>query len=183
MATCNVYNMDKKSHLTSGCVVICKTNLGKEFEGEVICYDEETKALVIKLNPKKKLLCDVVVLNLNMVTDQNFNLVSFPKNDSHLLLDIDREKVEKRLRSAKERVGIGVTAEAQLFFDFLTKTFPCRWSGTNIIALEDICISPPYQLENFSSETSSMDYVKTVVVHKNRQQVSKKVIKKYLKNI
>ena len=73
-------------------------------------------------NPKKKSHCDVVVLNLNMISETNFSLISLPKDEPPLLLDIDKEKVEKRLRSAKERVGIGVSAEGQLLFDFITKT-------------------------------------------------------------
>ena len=49
MAAGNVYNFDKKNHVPPGAIVFCKTNFGEEFEGEVMGYDDEAKALIISI--------------------------------------------------------------------------------------------------------------------------------------
>lgn len=52
----------------------------------------------------------------------NFKLIEKSKGDPPPLPDLDRSKTEMRLRTAKERVGIGVSPEGQMLFDFIRKT-------------------------------------------------------------
>ena len=42
-------SVGEKKKIQVGAVVCCKTNLGEKFEGEVMGYDEETKAVVISI--------------------------------------------------------------------------------------------------------------------------------------
>ena len=63
-----------------------------------------------------------MVINLSLVDQSNFELLSQPKGDAPPLPDIDKEKINRRLKSAQDRVGIGVSTEAQNMFDFIRKT-------------------------------------------------------------
>lgn len=65
---------------------------------------------------------DVIVINLSLVEQSNFELVSLPQGEPPPLPDIDKMKIQKRLESARDRVGIGVTPEGQELFDFIRKT-------------------------------------------------------------
>ena len=64
---------------------------------------------------------DVAVVNLGLVDNSNFKIMSAPKGDPPRLPEIDKSKIKQRLQQAKERVGIGVSGEAQQLFDYLSK--------------------------------------------------------------
>ena len=57
-----------------------------------------------------------------MVQEGDFELIEAFKGELPPLPDLDKEKTDFRLRTAKERVGIGVSAEGQQLFDFIRKT-------------------------------------------------------------
>lgn len=65
---------------------------------------------------------DVSIINLKLVSEGDFELVETCKGEFPPLPDLDKEKTDFRLQTAKERVGIGVSAEAQQLFDFIRKT-------------------------------------------------------------
>ena len=57
-----------------------------------------------------------------MVQERDFKLIEAFKGELLPLPDLDKEKTDFRLRTAKERVGIRVSAEGQQLFDFIRKT-------------------------------------------------------------
>lgn len=91
------------------------------------------------------------------------------------------------------KTGVGVSSEAQQVFDALSKTMPCHWKQQSIVILNEVCVklscnsclcchykqlmimwfqvelSPPYALENCSTEHShdltTLERVKKVVRH------------------
>ena len=52
----------------------------------------------------------------------NFKLIQLPIGEITSLPEIDRNKINRRLQLAKERIGIGVSQEAQELFNFIFKT-------------------------------------------------------------
>ena len=69
----------------------------------------------------KKSNFDVSIVNLHLVAEGDFRIESIPKGEAPLLPDIDQGKIKRRLKNAKERIGIGVSTEAQELFDNLQK--------------------------------------------------------------
>ncbi|MCO5571642.1 hypothetical protein L7F22_025389 [Adiantum nelumboides] len=74
-------------------------------------------------------------------------------NLKDFMLDMESLKAreEGAIRQAEaeaERIGIGVTAEAQDIFDALSKTLPVRWDNRIIVVMNEVRVSSPYYPEN-----------------------------------
>ena len=87
---------------------------------------------------------------------------------------VDMGKVAQREREAhakaaraRQRIGDGVSVEAQELFDALSKTAVCRWHGKTIIleALE-VQVRPPYSPADVVGQTeAAVNRVKKMVAH------------------
>ncbi|KAL9688751.1 hypothetical protein QQ045_033175 [Rhodiola kirilowii] len=54
-----------------------------------------------------------------------------------------------------ERIGVGVTAEAQNLFDALSKTLPVRWDKNVIVVMNEVRVSSPYLPESVNGGAAS----------------------------
>ncbi|KAH7835585.1 hypothetical protein Vadar_027617 [Vaccinium darrowii] len=62
-----------------------------------------------------------------------------------------QSREESAIRQAEmdaERIGVGVTAQAQSIFDALSKTLPVRWDKTVIVVMNEVRVGSPYLPES-----------------------------------
>eukprot|EP00890_Picochlorum_soloecismus_P000074 jgi/Picsp_1/1067/NSC_04550-R1_protein len=94
-------------------------------------------------------------------------------------VDADRTKLRedravKNARLEAMKIGEGVTEEAQVIFNALSKTLPCRWNGKSIVVLEEIEISEPYGSTNCNcivkiSDHEGIDRVRKVLEEERKK--------------
>jgi len=110
------------------------------------------------------------VLKANYIRE--FSVVSKgddPLDPAGCTLDLDAiyAREEAALRQAEieaERIGVGVTPEAQSIFDALSKTLPVQWDKTDIVVMKEVRVRSPYLPENVSGGTAAAnERVKKVV--------------------
>ncbi|CAN1311089.1 Protein LSM12 homolog A [Linum perenne] len=82
-----------------------------------------------------------------------------------------REELALRQAEADaQRIGVGVTAEAQGIYDALSKTLPVRWDKTSIVVMNEVRVSSPYLAENVTGGTAAAnDRVKKVLELERRR--------------
>ena len=68
-----------------------------------------------------------------------------------------------------DRMGDGVSKEAQDIFDRISKTMEVKWKGTSILVMNMVEIQDPYMLANCRSEDeTALNRVKTVLAGERR---------------
>ncbi|XP_049935258.1 uncharacterized protein LOC116259442 [Nymphaea colorata] len=159
-----------------GCVLSIRTTFGEEIQGEVITFDRPSNILAIQEGSKSGPRQNIRLLKANFIKD--FTLLGQsedPLDVKKCVLDINvlRAREEAAIRQAEldaERIGIGVTAEAQSIFDALSKTLPVRWDKTVIVVMNEVRVSSPYLPENVSGGTpAANDRVKKVLELERRR--------------
>ncbi|CAN0925589.1 Protein LSM12 [Linum grandiflorum] len=82
-----------------------------------------------------------------------------------------REELALRQAEADaQRIGVGVTAEAQGIYDALSKTLPVRWDKTSIVVMNEVRVSSPYLADNVTGGTAAAnDRVKKVLELERRR--------------
>ncbi|KAJ4756874.1 hypothetical protein LUZ62_091279 [Rhynchospora pubera] len=149
--------------LAVGCIVALRTTLGDDVQGQIIAFDRLSNLLVIQEGAAANANANAVPTrrNLRLIKANYINHFSLlAKGDDPLHLHncfIDLGLIHARenaaLRQAHldaERIGVGVTAEAQSIFDALSKTLPVRWENTDILVMNDIRVCSPYLPDNVS---------------------------------
>ncbi|GAY36445.1 AD domain-containing protein [Citrus sinensis] len=138
-----------------GCLLSIKTTLGDEFDGQGL-----------KSGPRR----NIRLLNANYIKDFSFlGQADDPLDPKKCFLDLSRLQAREHLavRQAEadaQRIGVGVTTEAQNIFDALSKTLPVRWDKTVIVVMNEVRVSSPYLPESVSGGTAAAnERVKKVV--------------------
>ncbi|KAG6553618.1 hypothetical protein Mapa_004532 [Marchantia paleacea] len=120
-----------------------QTILGAEYEKMVLQESDSA-------GPRRNLR----FVKANYIKDFTFlGKVDEPLDIKSPYLDLNslRSREEAAIRQAEadaERIGVGVSQEAQDIFDALSKTLPVRWEKTSIVVLNDVRVNNPYLPEN-----------------------------------
>lgn len=115
-------------------------------------------------------LSDVILVNLAYVSD--VDVINDRSETPPPLASLNISKLASRARTEKEdklsqayAISAGVSAEGQQLFQTIHKTIKdCKWQEKNIIVMDDVVISPPYQVENCrGKEGSALSHIRKIV--------------------
>lgn len=159
-----------REDFTVGCLLSIKTTLGEEFDGQVITFDRPSNILVLQEGSKPGPKKNIRFLKANYIKEFSFlGQAEDPLDIKKCYIDLHslQAREELALRQAEadaERIGVGVTAEAQGIFDALSKTLPVRWDKTVIVVMNEVRVGSPYLAECVSGGTpAANDRVKKVL--------------------
>ncbi|KAH9304349.1 hypothetical protein KI387_008753, partial [Taxus chinensis] len=156
------------SEFVIGWRVSIRTTLGEDLEGQIITYDKGSNIVVLQMGgsgPHRNFR----LLKANYIKE--FTLLGQeedPLDMTNAYIDINnlQAREEAAIRQAEveaERIGIGVSPEAQNIFDALSKTLPVQWEKTTIVVMDEVRVSSPYLPENVKGGTpAANDRVKKV---------------------
>ncbi|XP_047957779.1 uncharacterized protein LOC125203472 isoform X2 [Salvia hispanica] len=149
-----------------GCLLSIKTTLGEEFQSQVISFDRPSNLLILHI-----LARDPIYLFIWQGED--------PLDVNKCFLDLNtlQSKEESAIRQAEaeaERIGVGVTPQAQSLFDALSKTLPVRWDKSTIVVMNEVRVSSPYLPESVSGGTpAANERVRKVVEFEKKRLQSR----------
>ncbi|EHB10736.1 LSM12-like protein [Heterocephalus glaber] len=90
-----------------------------------------------------------------------------------------RTEKEEKLSQAYA-ISAGVSLEGQQLFQTIHKTIKdCKWQEKNIVVMEEVVITPPYQVENCKGkEGSALSHVRKIVEKHFRDVESQKILQR-----
>ncbi|KAB1218464.1 hypothetical protein CJ030_MR3G026344 [Morella rubra] len=142
-----------------GCLLSIKTTLGDEFEGQVITFNRDSNILILQEGSKPGPRRSVRFLNASYIKELSFlGQGEDPLDIEKCFVDLTslQAKEDLAIRKAEaeaDRIGVGVTSEAQNIFDALSKTLPVRWDKTVIVVMKEVRVCSPYLSESVSGGT------------------------------
>lgn len=146
------------SNWTVGADIALQTTLGEEISATIFAYDAPSDMLLLKEKGSHNGVCNLRLLSgscvATVISEQQ------PKGPVDLLLpEVDTERSKKReekaLKQAEadyDRVGVGVSKEAQAIFEALCKTLPCHWRKRTIVVLDEVLVPEPYTASSCTTE-------------------------------
>jgi len=136
-----------------------KTSLGEEIEGKIFSYDTITNCVVLQDSLPGTQKSHFRIIKASFIKEvQALSVQSSPADVIDLPpVNINKIRAREEVNTslARQRLGVGVSSEAQEIFNALSKTLPCRWENNEIVVFDDIRITSPYQKENVSGGTAA----------------------------
>ncbi|CAN6550670.1 unnamed protein product [Malus baccata var. baccata] len=127
--------------LAIGCLVSVKTTLSDDFQGQVITFDRPSNIVVIQEGSKGGARRNIRLLKANYIKELScLGQAEDPLDIKKCFLDLNglRAREELAIRQAEaesERIGVGVTGQAQNIFDALSKTLSWRGGGCKLVVV------------------------------------------------
>jgi len=100
--------------------------------------------------PRPGHLKNTRMVNASFITGLSYlGKTEDPLDSDNFSVDLNglRAKEALAIRQAEadaERMGVGVTAEAQSIFDALSKTLPVQWENSDILVMKEVRVRSPY---------------------------------------
>lgn len=113
---------------------------------------------------------DILLINLQYVSD--VEIINDRTETPPPLASLNVSKLASKARTEKEEklsqayaISAGVSLEGQQLFQTIHKTIKdCKWQEKNIVVMEEVVITPPYQVENCKGkEGSALSHVRKIV--------------------
>ncbi|XP_069490437.1 protein LSM12 isoform X1 [Ambystoma mexicanum] len=172
-------------YFSVGSQVSCRTCQEQRLQGEVVAFDYQSKMLALKCpsSSGKANHADILLLNLQYVSD--IQVLTDRTETPPPLASLNITKLAARAKTEKEEkmsqayaISAGVSVDGQQLFQTIHKTIKdVKWQEKNIVVLEEVVISPPYQVDNCKGkEGSSLNHVRKIVEKHFRDVESQKVV-------
>ncbi|XP_069490438.1 protein LSM12 isoform X2 [Ambystoma mexicanum] len=161
-------------YFSVGSQVSCRTCQEQRLQGEVVAFDYQSKMLALKCpsSSGKANHADILLLNLQYVSD--IQVLTDRTETPPPLASLNITKLAARAKTEKEEkmsqayaISAGVSVDGQQLFQTIHKTIKdVKWQEKNIVVLEEVVISPPYQVDNCKGkEGSSLNHVRKIPFH------------------
>ncbi|KAK3868535.1 hypothetical protein Pcinc_026083 [Petrolisthes cinctipes] len=173
-----------------GSSVSCVTCFDEEFQGEVLAFDPHVKLLTLKSasSSGRTSLYDIHMVNLTYAKAVHVlreaaasPLPTLPSLNLSKLSTRAKRSIDEKQRLI-EAMQSGVSPIGQKLFLAICKTIEeVKWTGSNILVMGQVVISPPYLLENVREQKEgkeangkTLSYIKKIVekFHKDQQSIS-----------
>ncbi|KAJ0253238.1 hypothetical protein HA466_0109560 [Hirschfeldia incana] len=137
----------------AGNIYSVKLITGDEFQGIVMAYDPIPNVVVFEEGSKPSRpgqSKNTRMVNASFITGLSYmGRTEEPVLTDSCWVNLDglRAKEALAIRQAEadaERMGVGVTAEAQSIFDALSKTLPVQWENSDILVMKEVRVRSPY---------------------------------------
>ncbi|CAO2645522.1 Protein LSM12 [Lemmus lemmus] len=159
-------------YFSVGSQVSCRTCQEQRLQGEVVAFDYQSKMLALKCpsSSGKPNHADILLINLQYVSE--VEIINDRTETPPPLASLNVSKLASKARTEKEEklsqayaISAGVSVEGQQLFQTIHKTIKdCKWQEKNIVVMEEVVITPPYQVENCKGkEGSALSHVRKIV--------------------
>ncbi|GAA0163738.1 hypothetical protein LIER_39650 [Lithospermum erythrorhizon] len=153
---------NRSEEFAVGCLLSIKTTFGEQFQAQIITFDRPSNLLIqegIKsvAGPKR----NIRLLKANYIKEFTFlGQGDDPLDITKCFVDLNalQAREESAIRQAEmdaERIGVGVTSEAQSIYDALSKTLPVRWDKSVIVVMNEVRVASPYLPESVKGGTAA----------------------------
>ncbi|XP_006167434.1 protein LSM12 homolog isoform X2 [Tupaia chinensis] len=174
-------------YFSVGSQVSCRTCQEQQLQGEVVAFDYQSKMLALKCpsSSRKPNHADILLINLQYVSE--VEIINDRTETPPPLASLNVSKLASKARTEKEEklsqayaISAGVSLEGQQLFQTIHKTIKdCKWQEKNIVVMEEVVITPPYQVENCKGkEGSALSHVRKIVEKHFRDVESQKILQR-----
>ncbi|XP_031792521.1 protein LSM12 homolog isoform X1 [Piliocolobus tephrosceles] len=155
----------------------------QRLQGEVVTFDYQFKMLALKCpsSSGKPNHADILLINLTVCfrSGNNYDRTETPPP----LASLSVSKLASKARTEKEEKlsqAYAISADGQQLFQTIHKTIKdCKWQEKNIVVMEEVVITPPYQVENCKGkEGSALSHVGKIVEKHFRDVESQKILQR-----